>query len=229
MVGLIVPFSGPSSDFGNPRLNGVQLAVDEINAVGGYLGRPLELVIQDDQGNPDIGLKGSQALAAAGVVATIGFCNTGVAAKALERPDLLQYPQIFILNVREFTPKQLANLENYVKEGGGVAFFLGPQVSPGYYNKSLFEKAGITAAPTDYAGLVAAADKLVAAGITPIQFGGTVNWHVMRLLDNLIEAKCGVDVRDQLFAKAANWGRTACVNDAFTPSLIHTRRGRRGN
>ena len=83
-IGVIGPFSGPSSDFGNPMLHGVQLAVDEINAVGGYLGRPLELVIKDDQGNPDVGLKGSQELASAGVIATIGFCNTGVAAKSLD-------------------------------------------------------------------------------------------------------------------------------------------------
>jgi branched-chain amino acid transport system substrate-binding protein len=83
-LGVIGPFSGPSSDFGNPMLHGIQLAVEEINAVGGYLGRPLVLVVKDDQGNPDVGLKGSQELAAAGVVATIGFCNTGVAMKALD-------------------------------------------------------------------------------------------------------------------------------------------------
>ena len=32
-VGVIGPFSGPSSDFGLPMLQGVQLAVAEINAV----------------------------------------------------------------------------------------------------------------------------------------------------------------------------------------------------
>lgn len=83
-IGVIGPFSGPSSDFGNPMLHGVQLAVEEINAVGGYLGRPLELVVKDDQGNPDVGLKGSQDLVKEGVIATIGFCNTGVAAKSLD-------------------------------------------------------------------------------------------------------------------------------------------------
>jgi len=84
-IGVIGPFSGPSSDFGNPMLHGVQLAVEEINAVGGYLGRPLELVVKDDQGNPDAGLKASQEVAnTPGVIATIGFCNTGVAAKSLE-------------------------------------------------------------------------------------------------------------------------------------------------
>jgi branched-chain amino acid transport system substrate-binding protein len=93
-IGVIGPFSGPSSDFGNPMLHGVQLAVEEINAVGGYLGRPLELVVKDDQGNPDVGLKGSQELASAGVVATIGFCNTGVAAKSLDIYQNGQQPLI---------------------------------------------------------------------------------------------------------------------------------------
>jgi branched-chain amino acid transport system substrate-binding protein len=64
-------------------LQGVKLAVNEINAFGGYLGRPLALVIKDDQGEPSIGLKGAAELASEGVLATIGFCNTGVAMQAL--------------------------------------------------------------------------------------------------------------------------------------------------
>jgi branched-chain amino acid transport system substrate-binding protein len=83
-IGVIGPFTGPSSDFGVQMLQGIQLAAEEINAVGGYMGRHFELVVKDDQGNPDAGLKGSQELAAAGVVATLGFCNTGVAQKSLE-------------------------------------------------------------------------------------------------------------------------------------------------
>lgn len=83
-IGVIGPFTGPSSDFGVLMLQGVQLATEEINTVGGYMGRHIELVIKDDQGNPDIGLKGSQELVAQGVTATLGFCNTGVAQKSLE-------------------------------------------------------------------------------------------------------------------------------------------------
>lgn len=83
-IGVIGPFTGPSSDFGIPMLHGIELAVEEINAVGGYLGRPLELVVKDDRGDPDTGLQGSKDLVGAGVVATIGFCNTGVALKSLE-------------------------------------------------------------------------------------------------------------------------------------------------
>lgn len=126
--------------------------------------------------------------------------------------DLTDFYTQFKWNDR-FSSAALAGVTQY---GGyhGVPWTLQGQAL--YYNKKLFEQAGITDLPTDYAGLVAAADKLVAAGITPIQFGGTVNWHIMRLLDNLIEAKCGAEVRDQLFTKAANWGQTACLTDAFT-------------
>ena len=52
-VGLIGPFTGPSSDFGIPLRQGIELAVAEINTAGGYLGRPRELVVHDDKGDPD--------------------------------------------------------------------------------------------------------------------------------------------------------------------------------
>ena len=77
-VGVIGPFTGPSADFGMPMLQGIQLAVDEINAVGGYLGRPLELVVKDDKANPDEGVKQSQAMLGEKVNVVIGFCNTAL-------------------------------------------------------------------------------------------------------------------------------------------------------
>jgi branched-chain amino acid transport system substrate-binding protein len=82
-IGVIGPFTGGSADVGTTMLNGIRMAVDEINAVGGYLGRKIEIVRKDDQANPDVGLKMSQELAAEKVTAVLGFCNTGVAAKSL--------------------------------------------------------------------------------------------------------------------------------------------------
>jgi branched-chain amino acid transport system substrate-binding protein len=93
-VGVIGPFTGPSSDFGIPLRQGIELAVAEINNAGGYLGRPLELVVRDDKGNPDAGLAASQDLVKQGVVGTIGFCNTGVAAKSLDVYQNAQSPLI---------------------------------------------------------------------------------------------------------------------------------------
>lgn len=72
----------------------------------------------------------------------------GIAAKALERTDLAKFPSIFIMNVRDFTDKQIANLEAYVRDGGGVCFFMGPQVSPKHYNEKLYKDgAGLFPAP----------------------------------------------------------------------------------
>src|ERR1700693_6171815 len=42
----------PSAAFLEPYKKGMELAVEEINAPGGLLGRPLELIIRDDTGSP---------------------------------------------------------------------------------------------------------------------------------------------------------------------------------
>jgi len=102
-----------------------------------------------------------------------------------------------------------------IYEGGrqGVPFtFKGEAL---YYNKALFEQAGVTAEPTNYDELVAAADKLKTAGIPAITFGGTVNWHLMRLMDVILEAKCGVEKHDALMAMTVKWSEEACASDSF--------------
>lgn len=84
-LGLILPLTGGSADMGNSARVGAQVAVEEINAVGGFLGRKFELVIRDDQANPDTGLAHAEELVLKEKVnATVGFCNTGVAMKALD-------------------------------------------------------------------------------------------------------------------------------------------------
>ncbi|HZZ82620.1 MAG TPA: BatA domain-containing protein [Gemmataceae bacterium] len=70
--------------------------------------------------------------------------------KALERPDLNKYPTIFMLNVGPMSPKQVANLENYVKEGGGVAFYMGPNANGNgkwYTDKLYRDGKGVFPAP----------------------------------------------------------------------------------
>ena len=70
--------------------------------------------------------------------------------------------------------------------------------------------------PGTYDELVTACDRLKAAGITPIEFGGTVNWHVMRLLDSLIETRCGADVARALVTDKKGWDTEPGVTAAFT-------------
>ena len=70
---------------GNSARIGAQIAAKEINAVGGYVGRKRELIIRDDQANPEPGLKHAEDLVLKEkVTATLGFCNSGVSMKALD-------------------------------------------------------------------------------------------------------------------------------------------------
>ena len=78
-----------------------------------------------------------------------------------------------------------------------------------------FEKAGITEEPKTYDELLAAAEKLKAAGIPAITFGGTVNWHVMRLMDVMLETKCGAEKHDALMAMDCKWTEEPCATESF--------------
>lgn len=66
----------------------------------------------------------------------------------LEQPNLDQYASIYLLNVRELNAKGQRNLEEYLRDGGSMAFFLGPNVNPDFYNKDLYaEGKGIFPVP----------------------------------------------------------------------------------
>jgi len=55
----------------------------------------------------------------------------------LRRRPLDEFQSIFMLNVSQLTPDALAPLEQYVRNGGGLAWFLGNTVQPAYYNEHL--------------------------------------------------------------------------------------------
>src|SRR5262249_25171222 len=54
-----------------------------------------------------------------------GYHIVPAGVEVLEKPNLLrEYPCVFLLNVPELKEKALKNLEEFAKNGGGVAFFL---------------------------------------------------------------------------------------------------------
>ena len=78
-IGLVAALSGQSAKSGEAITRGVTLALDEINAGGGGLGRPLELVSRDDESNPGKGLIAARELVQReGVAAMIGGLDTPV-------------------------------------------------------------------------------------------------------------------------------------------------------
>jgi raffinose/stachyose/melibiose transport system substrate-binding protein len=84
-----------------------------------------------------------------------------------------------------------------------------------YYNKALFKKAGINELPKSYDDLLADADKLAAAGIPAFTFGGTVNWHLMRLMDEILEVQCGPEKHDALTSMKTSWADEPCATKSF--------------
>ena len=52
-VGVYGDLTGATSSFGQSTKNGVELAVDEINAAGGVNGKKIVIVSEDDQGRPE--------------------------------------------------------------------------------------------------------------------------------------------------------------------------------
>lgn len=97
-IGVIGPLSGGSSPMGISMRNAAQLAAREINAAGGVLGRPLELVERDDAATNERGAQLTlELIESQKVVAITGFANTGVAKASARYPTEKHVP--LLINV----------------------------------------------------------------------------------------------------------------------------------
>jgi branched-chain amino acid transport system substrate-binding protein len=61
-IGSLQPLSGPGAAGGKTALVGLQMAVDRINKSGGINGRPVEIVVADDESKPDVGRRKTEKL-----------------------------------------------------------------------------------------------------------------------------------------------------------------------
>ena len=105
-IGVAQPLSGPLGALGQDLLNGVQLAVDELNK-GGYTvdGKrvTLEIVSVDDKADAATGKTVAQQLVDAGVVAVVGHLNSGVSIETAPIYAAKDIPQIAISTNPRFT------------------------------------------------------------------------------------------------------------------------------
>jgi branched-chain amino acid transport system substrate-binding protein len=62
-LGTVQPLTGLAAYGGKTSLVGVQMGVDRINKEGGILGRPVELVVGDDESKPDVGRRAVEKMA----------------------------------------------------------------------------------------------------------------------------------------------------------------------
>jgi branched-chain amino acid transport system substrate-binding protein len=94
-IGVLTSLTGNFTPWGIQARDGIQLAVDELNAEGGVDGRPLEVVEVDDQSDPEEAVSGFERLVEDGVIAVAGTISsdvglaTGALAEELETPLFL--------------------------------------------------------------------------------------------------------------------------------------------
>jgi branched-chain amino acid transport system substrate-binding protein len=77
-IGIILPMTGTTADYGADFDRGAQLAVEEINAAGGVKGRPLELVHGDSKNQPKDGVAEFKRLVDVEKVPVVISTMTGV-------------------------------------------------------------------------------------------------------------------------------------------------------
>ncbi len=82
-IGFVGALTGRLSDLGMSGLSAVTLAVDEVNNKGGVNGRPVKLIVKDDQQDLDVAVKVDRELIDEGVVAIIGHITSAPTVAAV--------------------------------------------------------------------------------------------------------------------------------------------------
>ena len=115
-IGVAGPFTGGSAPMGVSMRDGVKLAVTEINAKGGVLGRQIQLIERDDEAKNERGVQVAQELInKEKVTATVGYINTGVALASQRFYQEAKIPVMNNVATGSIVTKQFADQpENYI-------------------------------------------------------------------------------------------------------------------
>ena len=97
-VGSLLDLSGPIGSSGQSMHAAIRLAVDEVNAAGGLLGRPVELVNYDTQSTIQLYSQYAQQLALKDKVAVVQGGITSASREAI-RPVFDRYKTLYFYNV----------------------------------------------------------------------------------------------------------------------------------
>ncbi len=114
VLGMATPTSGSSSAIGPYMSNGAQLAINEINAKGGVLGRQLKLDVQDEACDPKTAVAAANKLVSDKVVASVGGYCSGATLPTL--------PVFARANIPMVIPA--ANSDDLVKAGQKNVFLI---------------------------------------------------------------------------------------------------------
>ncbi len=176
-IGVSGPFTGGSSPMGISMRDGIRVAAAEINASGGLLGRPVQLVERDDQARNELGVQIARELVVKEkIVAGVGIVNTGVALASQRVYQEARIPMITAVATgsivtRQFLPPQ--HPENFIFRVSASDTIQAAMIVEEAVEHRRFRKVAILADSTNY-GQLGREDlerALEKKGIRPVSVG----------------------------------------------------------
>jgi branched-chain amino acid transport system substrate-binding protein len=138
-IGVPMTLSGMAAQVGVDNRNGIVLAAKHKKTI---LGRPIELLIEDEEGKPEVGVrKAEKMIYKDGAIALLGVAFSGVGLAVAEAADKMKIP---FLTTNVMTPK-LYGISKYVFRCGqladdqtAMAHMLGIKADPGLKNRTYY-------------------------------------------------------------------------------------------
>ena len=97
VIGSISPLTGTNAVQGNDMKNGEQLALEEVNAAGGVLGKPLKILFEDTESRPKGGIDAAHKLVEVNKVPVIvGAYSSGISLPTGEYTNAQKVVQISV-------------------------------------------------------------------------------------------------------------------------------------
>jgi branched-chain amino acid transport system substrate-binding protein len=116
-IGVNYEKSGEVATYGQASIDGIQMAIDEINAAGGVLGQQVELLIQDNKSDPGEAYSiATKLMTQEGVVACLGPATSGSFKATIPAATQNQVPIISASATadKEVTTDKDGNVNEYV-------------------------------------------------------------------------------------------------------------------
>ena len=153
--GLQGPLTGGSSPMGVSMRDGAKLAVTEINAKGGVLGRQIELIERDDEAKNERGVQIAQELInKEKVVAALGYINSGVALASQRFYQEAKIPVMNNVATASQITKQFADQpDNYIFRNSANDTIQSTMIVNELLGRRKFTKIAILADSTNYGQL----------------------------------------------------------------------------
>ena len=154
-IGLQGPLTGASGPMGVSMRDGAKLAVNEINAKGGILGRKIEMIERDDEAKNERGVQIAQELInKEKVIATVGYINSGVGLASQRFYQEAKIPVMNNVATASVITKQFADQpENYVFRNSANDTIQSGLIVEELVTRRKYTKVAILADSTNYGQL----------------------------------------------------------------------------